>query len=297
MAISQSEGIKKSLLNIGSELASSKDFKRINEDNPGNSSGNKSSKSIEAARKRKRTILSSIENRESIIAEFNINDARKTLDHIVRNDINSIENFAKDVLPNIINIEDQDEIKKYYGFFSKNYTKFCIPPGIKKSLLNIGSELASSKDFKRINEDNPGNSSGNKSSKSIEAARKRKRTILSSIENRESIIAEFNINDARKTLDHIVRKDIGNETSDNLCENNSDCSSHTGCKSKQSCYKWKQIKYSRQERKRRKRESALIDSQIRRSHYRIFPSNSKIETIITKEPEHVIGTLILFRKT
>ncbi|KAF5282760.1 hypothetical protein FQR65_LT02757 [Abscondita terminalis] len=204
-------------------------------------------------------------------------------------DINSIENFAKDVLPNIINIEDQDEIKKYYGFFSKNYTKFCIPPGIKKSLLNIGSELASSKDFKRINEDNPGNSSGNKSSKSIEAARKRKRTILSSIENRESIIAEFNINDARKTLDHIVRKDIGNETSDNLCENNSDCSSHTGCKSKQSCYKWKQIKYSRQERKRRKRESALIDSQNPQSLITaFFPLIRKIETIITKEPEHVI---------
>ncbi|KAF5296425.1 hypothetical protein FQR65_LT01412 [Abscondita terminalis] len=150
-------------------------------------------------------------------------------------------------------------------------------------------ELASSKDFKRINEDNPGNSSGNKSSKSIEAARKRKRTILSSIENRESIIAEFNINDARKTLDHIVRKDIGNETSDNLCENNSDCSSHTGCKSKQSCYKWKQIKYSRQERKRRKRESALIDSQNPQSLITaFFPLIRKIETIITKEPEHVI---------
>lgn len=87
-------------------------------------------------------------------------------------------------------------------------------------------------------------------------------------------------------------REVGEGTSDDLCTQNSEFLSPStllGTLNPQhESSKWKVMKYSRPERRKRKRECSLIDSENEQSLITtFFPLVSQIDRIISEQPDHV----------
>lgn len=149
------------------------------------------------------------------LLKINCYDNKMALTNFSHEDIVSIEDFAKNILPNLIDTENEDELKKYYGFFFKSYKNFCMPAGVKKTLLKIGNELGR---IEKCNEESGGtslfeqSSENNSISSAIPPTQKKRKIAPKGCEKQgeklDQIVKNFNINTARKELEHILRKYI-----------------------------------------------------------------------------------------
>ncbi|KAK4881467.1 hypothetical protein RN001_004786 [Aquatica leii] len=97
-------------------------------------------------------------------------DNELSLSYIADDDIENLEEYARNELINIVNLEDEHERRKYYGNYFNNYKNFKIVMGHRKLLVNVWKE------YKNKLDTYTNKSSSQTSSKNLKMSKKRPNT-------------------------------------------------------------------------------------------------------------------------